>query len=70
MTSNLDMMLGAVALRAERKGVAVGFGFWGRGQLTIICLALPESSRRMNDAKCVFLVVFWPVPFMWHFYLA
>lgn len=54
--SNLDMMIGAIAPRAEEEGFAVavadGFGFWNQGELTIVDLALPEPYRRMNDAKC------------------
>ena len=55
-TSNLDMMVGAIAPRAEKEGFAVavadGFGFWDHGELTIVDLVLPEYYRRMNDAKC------------------
>lgn len=54
--TKVDTMLGAAAPRATEDGFAVavseGFGFIKNGQLEIVDAVLPESYRRMNDAKC------------------
>lgn len=55
-TVNLGMMLGAAVPRATRSGFAVavadGFGFVDENGAQLVDTALPESFRRMNDAKC------------------
>jgi sugar lactone lactonase YvrE len=55
-TSEVGMMLGAVAPRGHQPGFAAaaeaGFGLIRGGVLDIIDPVLPESYRRMNDAKC------------------
>ncbi len=53
--TKLDTLVGAVAPRATRDGFAVavsdGFGFVTDGVLEVADPVLPESFRRMNDAK-------------------
>lgn len=53
---HIDTMVGAIAPRATGPGfvaaVSDGFGFIDCGVLTVVDECLPESHRRMNDAKC------------------
>lgn len=54
--AGLPTMLGAAVPRADREGFAVavsdGFGLFADDGLVLVDPALPEPSRRMNDAKC------------------
>lgn len=54
--SRMPTMLGAAVPRAEREGFAVavsdGFGLFTDDALVLVDRALPEASRRMNDAAC------------------
>lgn len=54
--SALSTMLGAAVPRSDKDGFAVavsdGFGLFAGDTLQIVDPAIPEPSRRMNDAKC------------------
>lgn len=54
--SSMNTLLGAAAPRARGDGFAVavseGLGIFAAGKLQVLDPVLPESTRRMNDAKC------------------
>ncbi|WP_338418496.1 SMP-30/gluconolactonase/LRE family protein [Nakamurella antarctica] len=56
IVSSMPTLLGAAAPRLNNRGFAVavegGFGLFVDGELQLVDPVLPESYRRMNDAKC------------------
>lgn len=55
-SSSMPTLLGAAAPRSNNNGFAVavsdGFGLFVNGELQLVDPVLPETYRRMNDAKC------------------
>lgn len=55
-SSFMPTLLGAAAPRSNNHGFAVaisdGFGLFVNGELQLVDQVLPETYRRMNDAKC------------------